>query len=81
MSIKFQIYKCAICGNIVQILHEGDGNLVCCGVEMQHLNIQYDTNELGEKHTPKREFKDNKKFITVAGHPMTEEHHIEFIET
>ena len=80
MTIKLQIYKCNICGNIVQILHEGDGNLICCGQEMQLLNIQYDTTELGEKHTPKNEFKDNKKIVNVIGHPMTNEHHIEFIE-
>ncbi len=81
MTIKLQIYKCEICGNIVQILHEGDGNLVCCGQEMKQLKIQYDTNQLGEKHTPKIEFKENKKFVNVIGHPMSDEHYIEFIET
>lgn len=81
MSIKLQIYKCNICGNIVQILHEGDGNLICCGEEMKLQRIQYDTTELGEKHTPSVEFKDNKKYVNVITHPMSEEHHIEFIET
>lgn len=81
MTIKLQIYKCEICGNIVQILQEGDGNLICCGKEMIHLPIQYDTTEKGEKHTPKIEYKENKKFVNVIGHPMTEEHHIVFIET
>ena len=81
MTIKLQIYKCQICGNVVQVLNEGDGNLVCCGKEMEHMAIQYDTNELGEKHTPKTEIKNGKKFISVTGHPMTEEHYIQFIET
>lgn len=81
MTIKLQIYKCPICGNIVQILNEGDGNLVCCGKEMELMPIQYDTNELGEKHTPKVEIKDGKKYVSVIGHPMTKEHYIQFIET
>ena len=81
MTVKLQIYKCNICGNLVQVLQEGDGNLVCCGREMELMGIQYDTSELGEKHTPKIEIKDGKKFVSVIGHPMTNEHYIQFIET
>ena len=81
MTIKLQIYKCSICGNLIQVLQEGDGNLVCCGKEMELMGIQYDTDELGEKHTPKIEIKDGKKFVNVIGHPMTNEHYIQFIET
>ena len=81
MTVKLQIYKCNVCGNLVQVLQEGDGNLVCCGQEMELMGIQYDTSELGEKHTPKIEIKDGKKYVNVFGHPMTEEHHIQFIET
>ena len=81
MTVKLQIYKCNICGNLVQVFIEGDGNLVCCGQEMELMGIQYDTNELGEKHTPKVEIKEGKKFVNVIGHPMTDEHYIQFIET
>jgi len=81
MTVKLQIYKCSICGNLIQVLQEGDGNLVCCGKEMELTGIQYDTDELGEKHTPKTELKDGKKFVNVFGHPMTKEHYIQFIET
>jgi len=81
MTVKFQIYKCNICGNLVQILQEGDGNIICCGQEMELMNIQYDTNELGEKHTPKTEYKNGKNYVNVIGHPMTNEHYIQFIET
>ena len=81
MTLKLQIYKCNVCGNIVQILQEGDGNLVCCGKEMELMGIQYDTSELGEKHTPKVEIKDGKTFVNVVGHPMTDEHYIQFIES
>lgn len=81
MTLKLQIYKCNICGNLVQVLAEGDGNLVCCGREMELMGIQYDTNELGEKHTPKIEIKEGKKYVNVIGHPMSNEHYIQFIET
>ena len=81
MTIKLQIYKYEICGNIVQVFQEGDGNLVCCGQEMELQNVQYDTTELGEKHTPKVVHSDGRKFVNVIGHPMNEEHYIQFIET
>lgn len=81
MTTKLQIYKCNVCGNIIQVLQEGDGNLVCCGKEMELMGIQYDTDELGEKHTPKIEIKNGKKYVNVVGHPMNEEHYIQFIET
>ena len=81
MTIKLQIYKCNVCGNLVQILQEGDGNLVCCGQEMQLMSIQYDTDNVGEKHTPKIEIRDGKKYVNVIGHPMEKEHYIQFIET
>lgn len=81
MTTKLQIYKCEICGNLVQILQEGDGNLVCCGQEMKLMNVQYDSGEIGEKHTPKTELKDNHRIVNVIDHPMTEEHYIQFIET
>lgn len=81
MTVKLQIYKCEICGNLVQVFQEGDGNLVCCGQEMKLMGIQYDTTEIGEKHTPKVEIKEGKKFVNVIGHPMTKEHYIQFIET
>ena len=81
MTIKFQIYKCNICGNLVQILQEGEGNLICCGEEMQLMNVQYDTDEIGEKHAPKIETTDNNtKYVHVKTHPMTKEHYVQFIE-
>ena len=80
MTIKFQIYKCNICGNLVQILQEGEGNLICCGKEMELMNVQYDSDELGEKHAPKTEEIDGKRLVSVKLHPMTKEHYIQFIE-
>lgn len=28
---KGQIYRCSVCGNIVEVLHVGGGTLICCG--------------------------------------------------
>ncbi len=81
MTVKLQIYKCNICGNLIQVLYEGEGSLICCGKEMELMGIQYDNNELGEKHTPKIEIKDGEKYVNVFAHPMTNEHYIQFIET
>ena len=81
MTIKFQIYKCEICGNLIQILQEGGGHPVCCGEEMKLERIQYDQDELGEKHTPKTNEKDGKRYVNVIGHPMNQEHYIQFMES
>lgn len=77
---KLEIFKCAICGNVVQVLLNGAGELVCCGEPMKLMEVQHDKNELGEKHAPKIEFFDNKKFVHVKSHPMQPEHFIQFIE-
>lgn len=81
MTEKLEIYKCEICGNIVQVLASAQGNLVCCGEEMKLQEIQYSENELGEKHTPKIKEYNAKKIVGVVGHPMIDEHYIQFIET
>lgn len=77
---KLEIYKCNICGNTIQVLLNGIGELVCCNHTMNKMEIQHDTNELGEKHAPKIEFRDNKKFVQVVSHPMLPEHYIQLIE-
>jgi len=51
MTQLHQIYKCNKCGNIVQILHNGNGSLVCCGEEME-LQKEKVTDEGKEKHVP-----------------------------
>ena len=80
MTEKLEIYKCKICGNIVQVLHSGAGELVCCGENMELQQIKYDNGEFGEKHSPKKEERDGKIFAHVKTHPMLKEHHIEFIQ-
>ncbi len=77
---KLQIYKCEVCGNLIQVLIPGAGELVCCGQPMRLQEIQHDKSETGEKHSPKIEFKENEKLVTVTSHPMLAEHYIQFIE-
>ncbi|MDP2926122.1 MAG: desulfoferrodoxin [Nanoarchaeota archaeon] len=76
-----EIYKCEICGNIVEVLHEGGGQLVCCGEPMKLLNENTIDASL-EKHVPVIE-KTKEGFKIKVGtvpHPMIPEHFIEFIE-
>lgn len=82
MTEKLELYKCNICGNMVQVLIEGAGELYCCGEPMELLSAQVDDNRdgLGEKHTPEIEVYEDKKCITLKKHPMQKEHYIQFIE-
>ena len=76
-----QIYHCEACGNIVQVIHSGAGELVCCGTTMIKLKEQTGDYAL-EKHVPVIEKKENGFLIKVGDipHPMDENHHIEWIE-
>ena len=76
-----QIYKCAKCGNIVEVLHTGAGELVCCGEPMA-LQKENTVDASPEKHVPVIE-KTEKGFKVKVGsvpHPMEETHYIEWIE-
>ncbi len=77
---KLQLYKCNVCGNLVQVILNGAGELVCCGQPMALQQIQHDKSELGKKHAPVIEFRENQKFVSVKNHPMAAEHYIQFIE-
>ena len=81
MTEKMQIYKCEICGNIIEMVHEGKGELVCCGQPMV-LYEENSTDAAQEKHVPVVEKTDNGYKVTVGSvaHPMEEEHYIEWIE-
>ncbi len=76
-----QIYKCEVCGNIVEVLHTGAGELVCCGQPMTLLK-ENTTDAAKEKHVPVIEKSDNSVTVKVGSvaHPMEEKHYIEFIE-
>ena len=81
MPKKFEIYKCDICGNVIEIVNEGAGELVCCGSPMK-LSVSQNEETMFEKHKPVIEADDNNIKIKVGevAHPMTKEHHINFIE-
>jgi len=76
-----EVYKCNICGNIVEVVHSGDGELVCCGQPMQ-MRKENTEEAAVEKHIPVIEKTDTGVKVTVGEvlHPMTVEHHIEWIE-
>lgn len=81
MTDKLDLYKCNICGNLVQVILTGNGELVCCGQTMEQLIPQEnENNEFAEKHTPKIEVVEGKKYVTLKYHPMQKEHYIQFIE-
>jgi len=81
MAKKLQVYKCMACGNIVEVLHGGDGELVCCGQPMKNL-IAKTADEGKEKHVPVIEKVDGGIKVKVGSvpHPMEEKHYIEWIE-
>ena len=81
MTKQKQIYKCNICGNIVEVLHEGKGQLVCCGQPME-LFTEKTEDEGFEKHVPVIEKTETGIKVTVGStpHPMEETHYIEWIE-
>ena len=81
MTERLQIYKCEICGNIVEVLHEGKGELVCCGQPMTLLEANT-VDAAQEKLVPVIAKTANGVTVKIgsAPHPMEEKHHIEWIE-
>ena len=77
-----QIYKCNVCGNIVQVLHTGAGTLVCCGENMELLVEKTTADEGEEKHVPvvEKTATGVKVKIGSVPHPMEEKHYIEWIQ-
>lgn len=81
MTGRLEVYRCEICGNIVEVLHTGRGQLVCCGQPMKLLEEK--TEEQGmEKHLPVTEKTDGGIAVKVGSvpHPMEEKHFIEWTE-
>lgn len=78
---RLQLYKCNICGNIVEIKHEGMPDLVCCNEKM-NLLVENTVDAAVEKHIPVVEKVEGgyKVLIGEVEHPMTDEHFIEWIE-
>ncbi len=81
MAEQYQVYKCQLCGNIVEVLHGGDGELVCCGQPMT-LMAEKTADMKTEKHVPVIEAVAGGYKVKVGSvpHPMEEKHYIEWIE-
>ncbi len=81
MTKKLEIYKCNVCGNIVEMLHEGAGELVCCNEPMK--NFKENTVDAAkEKHVPviTRVADGFKVAVGSIAHPMEDKHYIEWVE-
>lgn len=78
---KQAIYKCAVCGNVVEVLQVGGGTLTCCKQPMMLLQ-ENSVDASREKHVPVLEKVAGgyKVFVGSAAHPMEEKHYIEWIE-
>jgi superoxide reductase len=81
MTEKLQVYKCDVCGNIVEVVHAGATALVCCGQPMK-LKAENTTDASQEKHVPVIEKTADGFKVTVGSveHPMEDKHYIEWIE-
>lgn len=81
MAERLEVYKCAICGNIVEVLHSGKGQLVCCNQPMT-LQKENTVDASLEKHVPVVETESDGIKVKVGSvpHPMEEKHYIEWIE-
>jgi len=78
---RLEVYKCLVCGNMVEVVHQGEGERVCCGQPMKLL-VENTVDAAKEKHVPVVEKIDGGYKVTVGSvaHPMEEKHYIEWIE-
>lgn len=81
MTEPRQVYKCNVCGNIVEVVHTGKGQLVCCNKPMELL-VENTVDAAKEKHVPVVERSGEKITVRVGSvpHPMEEKHYIEWVE-
>ncbi|MCD6584872.1 MAG: desulfoferrodoxin [Desulfobacteraceae bacterium] len=81
MAQRLEVYKCDLCGNIVEVLFGADGQLVCCGQPMT-LFAENTVDAAKEKHVPVIEKIDGGVKVKVGevAHPMEDKHFIQWIE-
>jgi len=77
-----EIYKCSICGNVVQVIEAHAGTRVCCGEDMKLMEEKTAAQEGKEKHVPVVTVKGKNVTVKVGSvpHPMEQAHFIEFIQ-
>ena len=78
MAKNYEVYKCEACGSIVEVIHGGGGELVCCGEPMK-LMVENTVDAAKEKHVPVIEKVDGGVKVKVGEvpHPMEEKHYID----
>jgi superoxide reductase len=81
MAKRLEVFKCEVCGHIIEVLHGGAGSLVCCGQPM----VLFEENTVDaatEKHVPVLEKIDGGYKVKVGSvaHPMEDKHYIEWVE-
>ena len=81
MASKLQVYRCEVCGHVVEVLHSGAGTLTCCDQPMKQLK-ENTTDAAKEKHVPviEKTATGYKVKVGSVAHPMLPEHYIEWIE-
>ncbi len=81
MAKVYEVYRCNVCGNIIEVLHGGKGTLVCCGQDMELL-VPKTADEGKEKHVPVITQNGDEVVVRVGSvaHPMLDKHYIEWIE-
>ncbi len=81
MAKRLEVYKCAVCGIIVDVAHSGAGSMVCCGQNMERIT-ENTTDAATEKHVPVIEVGADTVTVKVGdvAHPMVDAHYIEWIE-
>ncbi|HOO70906.1 MAG TPA: desulfoferrodoxin [Spirochaetota bacterium] len=81
MTKRLEVYKCEVCGNMVEVIHEGKGELVCCGQPMTVMK-ENTVDAAKEKHVPAIEKTATgiKVKVGAVAHPMEEKHYIEWVQ-
>lgn len=81
MAKNLNVYKCEKCGNVVELMISGGGDLVCCGQPMTLLD-EKTADAATEKHVPLIEKIDGGYKVKVGSvpHPMADDHWIQWIE-
>ena len=81
MGVRFDVYECEVCGQIVEVLREGKGTLVCCDQPMKLLEANT-VDAAVEKHVPVVEKAEGGIKVKVGSvpHPMEAEHWIEWVQ-
>ena len=81
MTKQFELYKCAKCGALIEVMHAGNGSLDCCNEQMK-LMQEGTTDAAREKHIPVIEKTATGYRVTVGSvaHPMEAAHWIQWIE-